>query len=74
MNWNFRFVRICNEDNEEYIELREVFYDESGKPMGHGAAFVMCDDQNGLPELMNRILLASKRPILDDEYDFTVTH
>ena len=40
MTWNLRLVNITSEEfpDEEYIEIREVYYDQMGKPMGHSTA------------------------------------
>jgi len=40
MIWNLRVVLIQNEDNfdDTALEVKEVFYDTMGKPMGHVTA------------------------------------
>ena len=37
--WNYRAVKF-KEDEEEYLEIREVYYDTLGNPMGHCSATV----------------------------------
>jgi len=40
MTWNLRLVNMTDPEypDDEYIEIREVFYDSMGKPLGHTAA------------------------------------
>jgi hypothetical protein len=40
MTWNLRLVNMEDEDlpGEPYVEIREVYYDQLGKPLGHCAA------------------------------------
>ena len=40
MTWNLRLVEMVAEgcQDERYIEIREVFYDQLGKPLGHTQA------------------------------------
>ena len=40
MTWNLRLVQMSNDEclDEPYIEIREVFYDQLGKPLGHTRA------------------------------------
>ena len=37
MTWNLRLVEMVEEDcaDDLYVEIREVYYDQMGKPMGH---------------------------------------
>ena len=39
--WNYRVVKCTDEsEGEEWLEIREVYYDQLGKPMGHCTATV----------------------------------
>jgi hypothetical protein len=39
MTWNLRVVNM-SDDHEDYFEVREVYYDQIGKPIGHTAAAI----------------------------------
>lgn len=40
MTWNLRLVNMEDPDlpGEPYVEIREVYYDQLGKPLGHTTA------------------------------------
>ena len=39
--WNYRVIKTKDDETqEEYLEIREVYYDQLGKPMGHCSATV----------------------------------
>jgi hypothetical protein len=41
MTWNLRLVKMESEfPDDEYIEIREVYYDQVGKPLGHCPAAI----------------------------------
>lgn len=41
MTWNLRLVKMESEfPDDEYIEIREVYYDQVGKPLGHCSATI----------------------------------
>ena len=40
MTWNLRLVMMTGSHDEPYMELREVFYDDEGVPVGHSRACV----------------------------------
>jgi len=41
MTWNLRLVKMESEfPDDEYIEIREVYYDQVGKPLGHCPATI----------------------------------
>lgn len=66
MSWNYRIIRQVYE-NEETFSIKEVYYDEFGKPEGvtiddvspHGATF------EELMHDLSHYLLAFDKPILD---------
>lgn len=40
MTWNLRLVEMTSEEfpDDPYIEIREVYYNQFGKPIGHCSA------------------------------------
>lgn len=62
MSWNYRVVR-----NEDGLRIFDVYYDESGKPIGSNAAptHVYGDSVDDLREQMNLMLDALALPILE---------
>jgi tetrahydromethanopterin S-methyltransferase subunit H len=65
MTWNLRFVIL--EDKltlEPYMELREVFYDEMGKPIGHARATVGGDNMEEITQYLDWALEATTKPVL----------
>ena len=50
--WNLRLVHMVDESypDEPYLEMREVFYDAMGKPMGHTTATVGSETVDGVKQ------------------------
>ena len=73
MNWNHRVVRvkdnISDDCNPYRYEFKEVFYDDNGNKTGYANAFMWSEDIEGMQELAERLLKATKQPVLD-ETDF----
>ena len=44
MTWNLRLVDMSN-PYEDYFEIREVYYDTMGKPIGHSKAGIGGEDK-----------------------------
>ena len=44
MTWNLRLVNMSN-PYEDYFEIREVYYDTMGKPIGHSSASIGGEDR-----------------------------
>jgi hypothetical protein len=67
MTWNLRLVEIVAEgcQDERYIELREVFYDQFGKPMGHTTVTVGFGNVADIKQYLTLALEALDKPILD---------
>jgi hypothetical protein len=67
MTWNLRLVEIVAEgcQDERYIELREVFYDQFGKPIGHGKATAGGENVKEVRQYLTWALEALDKPILD---------
>jgi hypothetical protein len=72
MAWNLRFVVFEDELTlEPYMELREVFYDENGLPMGHARATVGGNNMEEITQYLDRALEATTNPVLrDEDFDY----
>lgn len=68
MSWNYRVVRFKDdlEYTEEYYEIKEVFYDNLGKPVGYSDANCGADTYEGLFECMSMMQAAHAKPVLDE--------
>ena len=69
MSWNYRVVRFNAEgqtDTYEYYEIKEVFYDYSGKPVGYSDAVCGSDTSEGLFKCMSMMQSAHAKPVLDE--------
>ena len=66
MTWNLRLVEIVAEgcQDERYIEIREVFYDQVGKPLGHTIATVGGENAEEIKQYLTWALEALDKPIL----------
>jgi hypothetical protein len=58
--WNLRLVKM-----DEELEVREVYYDELGKPIGHTPAVVAGEDKQEIAEYLEWMVLALKKPVLE---------
>jgi hypothetical protein len=74
MSWNYRVVRFKGEnlvtDTGEYYEIKEVFYDTSGKPVGFSDATCGADTYDGLFKCMSMMQAAHAKPTLDESEFF----
>ena len=74
MHWNHRVVDMTSEnEGDPLVELREVFYDRDGIPVGHGGPSVMSETMEGLREVVDRMKKAIDQPVLKPE-DFKGRH
>lgn len=73
MTWNYRVVRFKTDDEEsgEYYEIKEVFYDVSGRPVGYSDANCGSDTYDGLFKCMSMMQSAHAKPTLDEAEFFT---
>jgi hypothetical protein len=73
MSWNYRVVRFKDdlEYTEEYYEIKEVFYDINGKPVGYSDANCGADTYEGLFECMSMMQSAHAKPVLDEAEFYT---
>jgi hypothetical protein len=74
MTWNLRLVEIVAEEcqDERYIEIREVYYDQLGKPLGHCRATSGGETIKDVRQYLTWSLEALDKPILtfgDDDED-----
>lgn len=66
MTWNLRLVDLTDPEypDDEYIEIREVFYDSMGKPLGHTAATMGGADRDEIKQYLKWALEALDRPLV----------
>jgi hypothetical protein len=63
--WNHRVVDMTTENGgEPLFEVREVFYNDDGVPVGHGEPSVMSETMEGLAKLLDRMQEALAQPVL----------
>lgn len=66
MTWNLRLVNMTSEEfpDEEYIEIREVYYDQMGKPMGHSTATMGGQDKDEVRQYLMWAMEALDKQVL----------
>jgi hypothetical protein len=64
MTWNLRLVNM-SDGSEPYVEIREVYYDQIGKPLGHSAATMGGEDSNEIKTYLEWANQALSKPILN---------
>ncbi len=66
MTWNLRLVHMTDPDypNDNYVEIREVFYDSIGKPLGHTTATMSGEDAKEVRQYLMWSLEALDKPVL----------
>jgi hypothetical protein len=65
MSWNYRVVRFTEED--EYYEIKEVFYDIENNPVGYSDAVCGSETYEGLFKCMSLMQSAHAKPVIDEE-------
>ena len=75
MTWNYRIVRFKDNlsESREYYEIKEVFYDTDGKPVGYSDALCGSDTYDGLFKTAGLIQSAHAKPVINEE-DFINEH
>ena len=63
MTWNLRLVNMSN-SYEDYFEIREVFYDNMGKPIWHSKAAIGGEDRLEVDRYIELAKLALDKPII----------
>lgn len=66
MTWNLRLVEMSDPDYPEnpYIEIREVFYDQVGKPLGHTGATIGGENLEEIRQYLMWALDALDKPVI----------
>ena len=66
MTWNLRLVQMSNDEclDDFYIEIREVYYDQLGKPMGHCRATSGGENVEEIKQYLTWSLEALDKPVL----------
>jgi hypothetical protein len=63
--WNYRVLKTKDEETEEeYLEIREVYYDHLGKPMGHCSAAVGGETLGELETVLQMMTRALEKAII----------
>lgn len=76
MSWNYRIVQdINNEDQQNLFAIREIYYDETGKPNGMGDASIINYETRDdlLKSLLLMISALTKPTILWNELNNTLS-
>jgi hypothetical protein len=64
MTWNLRVVMLSDYQGDLYFELREVFYNDEGIPVGHTRATVGGDTIDEMEEYLDRAKEALAKPTM----------
>lgn len=66
MTWNLRLVDMSNIEclDDPYIEIREVYYDQLGKPLGHCRATIGGENIAEIREYIEWAIECLDKPIL----------
>jgi hypothetical protein len=73
--WNLRLVEMEDPeypDEEPYMEIREVFYDQLGKPFGHTTATMGGESIEDIRQYLQWALACLEKPVIyfgDDNAD-----
>ena len=63
--WNYRVVKFKEEETEEeFLEIREVYYDTIGKPLGHCSATAGGNSLQEIKNALSLMALALDKPII----------
>jgi len=66
MTWNLRLVQMSNDEclDDFYEEIREVYYDQMGKPIGHSRATAGGENVEEIRQYLMCALEALDKPVL----------
>lgn len=68
MHWNYRVVFMEDDRwGDQWMELREVFYNEAGEPVGHSATTVMGGSVDEVAECLKLMGEAIAKPVMKHE-------
>jgi hypothetical protein len=68
--WNYRVVKE-KENGEEWLEVREVYYDQLGKPMGHCTATVSGETLGEIEIVLDMMAQAFNKPVIKFDKETT---
>lgn len=74
MSWNYRIVRLSARKDASQFELREVYYDECGKPraVSASAPHLYGESPEEVLEVLERALKSAKElPVFDTPVEWT---
>jgi len=61
--WNYRVVEI-NEEEDKWVEVCEVYYDQLGKPMGYCRATVGGENTKEIKDVLEMMMKSVDKAIL----------
>ena len=66
MTWNLRLVKMEYEEfpDEECVEVREVYYDYIGKPIGHCTATMSGENAQEIKQYLEWAMESLIKPVL----------
>ena len=68
MTWDFRFVNMpSGNGGEDWLELREVYYNEDGSLMGHANPCLGSETAAGVKQIVAWWVRASKLPAVHEK-------
>jgi hypothetical protein len=70
MSWNYRVIEFEGTEGDKYFEIKEVFYDTSGKPVGYSNAVCGADTYEGLFKCMSMMQAAHAKPVIEESEFF----
>lgn len=65
MTWNYRVVKFIGDDDEDFYELKEVYYNENKEPEYYGDAVIAGNTVEEMWEEMARFEQALKHEFVD---------
>jgi hypothetical protein len=67
MFWNYRIVNLKSENGgEDWYCIREVYYDENGKPEGHSDVSVGSESLEDVQNVLDMMRKATELPALQE--------
>jgi hypothetical protein len=71
VHWNYRLIDLSHENNNEpWVEIHEVFYEDDGSLAGYASASLGCEDVTEMRTMLEWMSLALGKPVLKVS-DFT---
>ena len=66
--WNYRFINMPSEnDGEDWICLKEVYYDNDGKPVSYSDPCLGSESVDGVLWLIDEWAEAATMPVLHED-------